>query len=230
MHVYCITNTVNGKIYIGQHCKDNLQSYLRHNLSASKRGKTNKPWLYAAIRKYGEQQFVIKSLVKLPPVLSIDEARDQLNRLEVFFIKTLDSQHSKIGYNANGGGGGQLGIPKNFSEEQKAHMSRIMKARPVTWAKQISLGLTGKKHSEATKQKMRAARLGKSKYPRTEEHKRKVSEKVKAKWASLTEEQRKERGRKSSEALTTWWKDQPVERKAENSNRLLAGLRKKSVA
>jgi hypothetical protein len=57
MHIYCITNLVNGKIYIGQHKGDNLEKYLRRKKNDKRCSR-----IYGAINKYGLENFKIQSL------------------------------------------------------------------------------------------------------------------------------------------------------------------------
>lgn len=100
MHVYCITNKINGKIYVGLH-EGNLPEYLAMN-TARAFGKTrwnDKPFLYRAIRKYGREEFSIYPLVD-----ALD--RTQAGELEKFFIRTLETRNPEIGYNLTEGGTG----------------------------------------------------------------------------------------------------------------------------
>jgi len=126
MHVYAITNTVNGKIYVGQHGKDDLAAYLRlHNVNPALKGKDKKTLLFRAIRKYGAAAFTISSLVQ--PVDGV-----QMDALEQFFIRTLESQNPEIGYNITAGGGGVRNF--HWSEEQRKHISEMQIGR-IPWNK-----------------------------------------------------------------------------------------------
>lgn len=105
MHIYCITNLVNGKIYVGQHKGDDLAKYLRR-----KRNDKSCSRIYGAINKYGLENFRIQSLVR-----PID--KQQMDALEEFFIRTLDSQKRNIGYNIAAGGEG--GNVVEWTEERR---------------------------------------------------------------------------------------------------------------
>lgn len=102
MHVYVITNTVNDKIYVGQHSKDDLQKYLRHKIKDAFSGHCKSRHLVSAIHKYGSEAFTIQSLVR-----PID--KQQMDELEKFFIRTLDARTPAIGYNLTDGGEGTWG-------------------------------------------------------------------------------------------------------------------------
>lgn len=166
MHVYVITNLVNSKIYVGQTCQ-NLDRYLRSDVTrALLNGEDRKPHLYNAIRKYGEAAFVIRSLVE-----AFD--KEQADKLEQFFIRTLETQDKKIGYNIAAGGSGSFGYTRTFSDEHRAKLAAI-------W--------TGRKHTEATKEKMRLASIGK---PKSAEHRAKLSKaKMGIKMGPFSEEHR----------------------------------------
>ncbi len=138
MHIYAITNTVNSKIYVGQHAKDDLKAYLAHNIRAAMAGRGNKLFLYRAIRKYGPDAFVIKSLV-------CPYDKQQMDALEIFFIRTLETQNELIGYNITAGGGGRLGIKRPHTQEEKDHMSLVMKDRTITWRDKIAASQKGRK-------------------------------------------------------------------------------------
>ncbi len=133
MHVYVITNTVNGKIYVGQHSGDNLQKYLNRRCNMALRGVTRTVLIDRAIRKYGRQAFVIQSLVN-----PID--KPQMDGLEKFFIRTFESRNPEIGYNITAGGGGALGVvstrkgtkQKPLSEETRRKIGLAHRARTFT--------------------------------------------------------------------------------------------------
>jgi group I intron endonuclease len=133
MHVYLITCTANGKIYVGQTVKDNLQSYFVHKLWTAEHAEGKTTPLYNAIKKYGRDAFSIKSLVET-------QKREHLNDLEKLFIRLYQSKKKSIGYNATDGGEGLQGYI--VSEETKNKLSAIAKGKPK---------------SEETKQRMRAA-------------------------------------------------------------------------
>jgi len=95
MHIYKITNTINGKIYVGQTTKSSLNLRLSEHISQARAGA---PWLLQkAIRKYGSKTFIIESIF---------EAKDkaELQNMETYFILLLHSNDPHYGYNMNEGG------------------------------------------------------------------------------------------------------------------------------
>lgn len=101
MVIYSIRNRVNGKLYIGQTSQDPKKYFYSQKLRAiTERDK--KPKLYAAIRKYGFENFEFEVLMTC---LSYEE----MNIAEIAFIHALRTQDA--GYNLADGGGGRLGLP-----------------------------------------------------------------------------------------------------------------------
>lgn len=147
MFVYAISNNVNGKIYIGQHSGSCLKRYLRSNITEALRGKKGKAHLYAAIRKYGAGAFSIQAIVT-----PLD--KEQMDKLEVFFIRSLESMNPEIGYNLTAGGGGMLGM--KFSEQSKAKMraARLGFVHSETAKRRMSTSHSGKKFTAEHKQKI----------------------------------------------------------------------------
>jgi len=176
MHVYAIQNRVNDKIYVGQHAGDDLQRYLAYNIRHALANSGNKTYLYNAIRKYGGDAFFIKSLVE-----AID--KEQMDALEIFFIRTLETQNPEIGYNITAGGGGRLGTKRPHTEFEKVHMSEVMTGRKVTWADKISVAQKGRKFTPEHIAALRAGQRGCHKPPRTAEHIRHLMESRKQKAA-----------------------------------------------
>lgn len=112
-HVYKITNTVNGKLYVGitqNGYKRRFAAHLRH----SKGGRKSCRALYSAINKYGESSFKVE-------LIETCKNRDELNKREIFWIKKLNTL-SPNGYNLTEGG--DAGV---MSDETKAIMSERMK-------------------------------------------------------------------------------------------------------
>lgn len=94
MNIYKITNTLNGKLYIGQ-TKLTVEKRLEvHRKNAQKR--TNRH-LYDAMNHYGVENFHIEHL-EITTVKDADER-------EIFWIAKLGTR-SPIGYNMTKGGGG----------------------------------------------------------------------------------------------------------------------------
>lgn len=177
MHIYAIQNSANDKIYIGQHCGDDLQAYFRHNLRQAAAGRENKLYLYRAMRKHGPEKFSIKSLI-------CPQDKEQMDRLEIFFIRTLDCRDPNVGYNITAGGGGRLGISRPHTDAEKEKIGAAHRGKPKSaeWAKAIGDAQRGRKFTEEHKAALRAGQLGKSKR-RSLEHCIKISENKKAWWA-----------------------------------------------
>jgi group I intron endonuclease len=122
LHVYVITNTVNGKIYVGQHSGDDLQKYLNHRCNMALRNDRCSLLFNRAVRKYGKSAFTIRSLIN-----PID--KQQMDEMEKFFIRTLETQNPEIGYNVTAGGGGMLGYKPTESHRQNVSDSLLQVGR-----------------------------------------------------------------------------------------------------
>ena len=99
MIIYKITNTINGKVYIGQTIHSLKQRYQGH-LSRAERG--DKGHLYPAMRKYGYNNFTCEIIEMIDETLP--NAKDILNEREIYWINYYDSTNNKKGYNITLGG------------------------------------------------------------------------------------------------------------------------------
>lgn len=92
-YIYKITNLINQKIYIGKTVQSLSKRFSEH---CSERVRSPKRPLYAAMNKYGIENFSIDLLEE------VDQER--VNEREIYWIETLQS--FKYGYNASLGGEG----------------------------------------------------------------------------------------------------------------------------
>jgi hypothetical protein len=117
MFIYKITNKNNNKVYIGQTIFNIDERFKQHIYAALKR-KT-KSIIYAAIRKYGPENFTIEE---------IDGANSmsELNYLETHYIYKFNSL-SPNGYNLSSGGGNKRTHP-----ETKKKLSLALKGRKIS--------------------------------------------------------------------------------------------------
>lgn len=181
-YIYLVTNRVNGKIYVGQHKKQQFDS--------SYKGSGN--LIRQAIKKYGKDKF---------DVVMIDTAdtKEELNQKEVFYIETLNCKDHNIGYNiADGGGGGNLNVEcywkhNEMPDEMKQKMSIAAKKRyedPEERRKcsENHADFSGEKHPMYGKH-------------HTEEARRKISEAAKSR--KLSDETKE----KKSKSLKERWAD-----------------------
>jgi group I intron endonuclease len=146
MFVYLITNTVNGKRYVGQTNQTLARRWAGHTR------KDNCRYLYAAIMKYGKANFIIESIIEVP-------TKELANEFEIEYIEKYCTL-APNGYNIFPGGDDRPPL----TEEQRKRLSERMKGN--TFAKGFS-------PSEETREKLRLANAGKV---LSEEHKRKISE------------------------------------------------------
>lgn len=189
--IYKITNTINGKMYIGQ-AIDIEKRWKEHEYSS----KNGNQIIYRAIRKYGLDRFSFDIVEEC--------AKEDLDRLEILYIKKLNSffKWDNGGYNMTLGGGGKSGWIVSDETREKISMAHKGKAISEDHKHAISIansgennyfygrylsgeenGFYGKKHSEDTKLKMKANRgdMSGENHPRygthhTEETKRKIGD------------------------------------------------------
>ena len=126
-YIYKITNTINGKVYIGQTIQSVTKRWYDH---VSQAKTTTKPGHFQrAILKYGRDAFTVEIVEK-------DVPRDLLDDKESEHISRLDTYNN--GYNSTSGGqreptGNVHYIP---TDEHKQNMSKAKKGKKLNWSKQ----------------------------------------------------------------------------------------------
>src|SRR5690606_37402207 len=116
-YIYKITNTKNGKFYIGK--SGNLDKRWYQHIYDSKVKPT---YFGRAICKYGEDAFDLE-------IIDSHEDESVAYSLETYWINKLRSRDPDIGYNlAEGGKGGFCGVVLN--EETRKKISTFHKSRP----------------------------------------------------------------------------------------------------
>ena len=93
MRIYCVSNSVNSKKYIGKTVRSIEQRFKEH-LSCFGKCRV----IESAIKKYGADAFTIEEI-------AVAESQEELDRLEQFWIARLNTV-SPHGYNLSGGGEG----------------------------------------------------------------------------------------------------------------------------
>lgn len=138
-YIYKITNTINGKAYLGQTMRTIDQRWRGHK-TACKKGENSK--LYNAMRLYGVENFTIS---KVYTIVCSDHS--SLDSLEISVISFYNSM--KNGYNTQIGGR-QTNLGLVFSEytKKKQSLAKIGKRSGVEHH------AFGKPMPEATKQKL----------------------------------------------------------------------------
>ena len=151
-YLYCITNLLNNKVYIGQTIMPEKR-WTNHKYDSKK----EKPpeYIHRAMAKYGVDNFTFK-------IIDFAFNRWQADCIEENLIKLYDSINKEKGYNlASGGSNGTM------SEESKNKLSKAMKKRldsgwrgrqkgsSHSYGDKISKSKLGHIVSDATKEKMR---------------------------------------------------------------------------
>lgn len=114
--IYIITNSINGKVYIGQTIqtlKKRWQEHCRKGFSDSERNMRIK----RAINKYGRENFRIIELERC--------STEELDEKEIYYISLYDSYNS--GYNSTKGGkSGTRGL--KLDKEQQSSCAELYKS------------------------------------------------------------------------------------------------------
>lgn len=97
-HIYCITNSINGKQYVGKTEIDVQERFEQHKGIRNCPRDKNRP-LYRAMRKYGVENFTVEELETVEDVSMLSER-------ESFWIAQKDT--FRHGYNCTRGGDGTV--------------------------------------------------------------------------------------------------------------------------
>ena len=97
-YIYCITNLINEKKYVGKTIYSITERFKEH-CSDSKRERCEKRPLYDAMNKYGIENFKVECLEEVDDCILSDR--------EIYWINELQTYGSK-GYNATKGGDGTI--------------------------------------------------------------------------------------------------------------------------
>ena len=191
-YIYKITNTVNGKAYIGQTIQK-LENRIKHHLN----GNSGSVILKRAIDKYGCNAFTIEVLHEV-----LDFALDDLEKEEIKRCNTL----SPDGYNLESGGNTHkkpsLETRKKMSEAKKGQKpsletrKKMSKARKGNTNAKGNTSMLGKKHSAEARRKMSEAQRKRFSKP---EERQKLSEAHKGKKLSAEHRQKLSRRTHSPE-------------------------------
>lgn len=146
--IYKFTNKINNKCYIGQ--AKNLKVRIQGHLRDYKTNKTNNH-LYSSIQKYEVENFELEILVY--GIFS----KNELNDLEIDFIRLYNSNNSIYGYNMTTGGEGQSGFKQSSETKEK----RGLKLKGKKRSEEIKQKMRNRKHTEETRKKMSESRKGK---------------------------------------------------------------------
>ena len=183
-YIYLLTDTTNGKQYVGQH------RYDKEELDPNYHGSG-----HIVKQIYNKRPETLKE-----EYLKTCYSQRELDECEKYFIFTNNTLYPN-GYNLQEGGGG--GVP---SEESRRKMSEAQKGRIFSEEHKKKIGEANKRRhlSEETRRKIGEAHKGRKMKPFSEEHKKKIGEAKKG--IHCSEETR----RKISEANTNGKKSKPV--------------------
>ena len=135
MYIYKITNSINGKIYIGQTIKSPEKSKSYYGSGSKITGE---------IYVYGKENFSKE-------ILQECSNKEELDIYEEYWIELFDSTNPNIGYNCRSGGN-----KAKYNNEFKDKMSKVQSGKLNNFY--------GKKHSDDSIKKMIEAKIGNKNY------------------------------------------------------------------
>ena len=171
MIAYLITNTVNGHKYVGITSKTLARRWSNHKASAASGGQHA---LHRALRKYGEGSFTVERVCSCDTAIELMEIEKEL-------IRKYETR-SPRGYNMTDGGDGTPGLTHTVVAREKIGAYWRGKHRSAETKRKISEAHKGKHLSAEHRRKLSEAKLGKPVPVRTELHRSRISEGLRAAW------------------------------------------------
>lgn len=154
MHIYKITNTANGKVYIGQTVQKNPKMRWYSHLADARCGK--KSYLLDSIRKYGQELFVWE-------IIDTAESIEDLNFKEGYWLNYYRSQGIVV-YNNREAGGNKTHSPESIERMRAAQKLRHATTKVGGWKRRDGGPMKdkvhpgkGKKHTKRWTDEMKAA-------------------------------------------------------------------------
>lgn len=149
--IYCIRNTISGRVYIGS--SNNIPGRWRGHKRLLRRDDHHSRILQASWSKHGEEAFefsVIEEVTHFPDLVE----REQ------FWIDELGAATRELGLNVCLVATSCLGVQRTQETKDKISQSKIGKKRPPGDAEHRAALMRGYIASEETRAKMRAIRSG----------------------------------------------------------------------
>lgn len=112
-YIYKTTNTINDKIYIGQH----------KSTFFNPKYKGSGVLIRRAFNEYGKNNFKVE-------LIESCETQDEMNTKEKYYINLFNSMNKEIGYNITQGGQDRFFTGQTHTLETKLKMSEKAKQRP----------------------------------------------------------------------------------------------------
>ena len=140
MHIYKITNNVNGKVYIGQTVQTNPKMRWYSHLADARRGK--KSYLLDSLRKYGPDSFTWELIDSATSI-------DDLNAKENYWLNYYRSQ-GIIVYNNREAGNNKTHSPESIERMRIAQKLRHTNTDVGGWKRKDGGAMKGKKQSKVT--------------------------------------------------------------------------------
>ena len=114
--IYCLTNLVTGKMYVGQTVKTLERRWTFHVSVSQHKANT---LIARSIKKYGEQRFTRQ-------ILEANVCENDLDAREIFWIAKLDTQAPR-GYNLTRGGRGTFVTSCSIETRKKISIANSFK-------------------------------------------------------------------------------------------------------
>jgi len=154
--IYAITNTMSGKIYVGQTWMTLAQRWKAH-IKASRRinGPRKSPF-HCSVQSYGADAFTICNIG------AVYVSQEELDAAEVKFIKELRAQDASIGYNLLDGGSNAPSAHQEVRDKIAATLTGRKRTPESIAAQLASRQRNNYHHSEVTKEKMSISQKGRA--------------------------------------------------------------------
>jgi group I intron endonuclease len=133
--VYCATNTVNGKKYVGKTIH-NLDFRIKNHIYQASHNHSSRSLIHKAMDKYGVDVFSWEVLFK-------DNDEEILFQKEISYIQSLSTLVPN-GYNIDNGGRGRSGYKASEATRLKMSQANLGKTKSPEWRDKISISNLGK--------------------------------------------------------------------------------------